>query len=147
MEGHRARHAPEPAARKRAPATAIDAKFSLQFTVATALLRGKVTLDSFTPAALEDPEILALASRVEFAHRPDWGRGQAVCGAVALHLPGGVQQRIGIEDPQGSPARPLGDSSLIAKFRRLPRPAAQPVRPPRRRPLRGAGSLWLQKQT
>src|SRR5262249_22557852 len=35
----------EPRARKQAPATAIDAKFSLPFTVALALVRGDVTLD------------------------------------------------------------------------------------------------------
>ena len=117
----------EPAARKRAPATAIDAKFSLPFTVATALLRGKVTLDSFTASALEDPEVLAVAARVEFLQRADWGRGQAVCGAVALHLQGGRQQRIEIEVPQGSPARPLDDASLVAKFVDCAGRAAKPL--------------------
>jgi hypothetical protein len=41
----------EPTAQKRRPATAIDAKFSLPFTVATAMHGGTVTLDDFTPRA------------------------------------------------------------------------------------------------
>ena len=41
----------EPAARKQAPGVLIDAKFSVQFCTALALVRGRVDLDSFTPAA------------------------------------------------------------------------------------------------
>jgi 2-methylcitrate dehydratase PrpD len=37
----------EPAARKQAPRTVIDAKFSIPFTLAVALVRGDVTLDDF----------------------------------------------------------------------------------------------------
>ena len=45
----------EPMSRKRAPTTAIDAKFSLPFTVATALLHPDVTLEAFEPESLAEP--------------------------------------------------------------------------------------------
>src|SRR5262249_31268539 len=51
----------EPAAQKQSPRTAIDAKFSIPFAVAVALTHGAVSLDSFAPAALADPRVLALA--------------------------------------------------------------------------------------
>ncbi|MBU6269611.1 MAG: MmgE/PrpD family protein, partial [Sphingomonadales bacterium] len=54
----------EPPERKRAPAVAIDAKFSIPFTVALALARGRVGLDDFDAAALADPAVLALAAKV-----------------------------------------------------------------------------------
>src|SRR5690606_27284458 len=57
----------EPRAQKQRPATAIDAKFSLPFTVAVALQRGTVTLDDFTAEALQDEATLELAARVNYA--------------------------------------------------------------------------------
>ena len=56
----------EPAERKQAPATAIDARFSLPFTVAAALVHGRIGLDSFTPAALQHDDVRGLAARVRF---------------------------------------------------------------------------------
>ena len=67
----------------RAPQTAIDAKFSLPFTVALALVRGAVTLDSFDARlARAIPELRALAARVRTSRlRPDWGRDRATSAA------------------------------------------------------------------
>jgi 2-methylcitrate dehydratase PrpD len=106
----------EPLPRKRAPLTAIDAKFSLPFTVATALVKGEVTLDHFTAAALRDPQVLALAQRIHFTQRADWGRDRATAGAVMIQLADG--RRFGVEtlQPLGHPSRPLDDARLVAKF-------------------------------
>jgi 2-methylcitrate dehydratase PrpD len=41
------------------------AKFSLPYCIACALLYKKVTLDEFTPDKLRDPEILALAQKIQ----------------------------------------------------------------------------------
>ena len=71
----------EPAQRKRAPQTAIDAKFSLPFTVATALVAGKVDLDSFTPTARVHPGVAQgrAADRVQSARRLERGPGRQRC--------------------------------------------------------------------
>lgn len=110
----------QPVAQKRRPATAIDAKFSLPFTVATAMHRGTVTLDDFTAAALSDPAVLDLASRVRFEVDPTRGAGSgpdALRGSVALELKGGQQVVLEIDQPSGSPQRPASEAALIAKFR------------------------------
>ena len=109
----------EPVAQKRRPATAIDAKFSLPFTVATSLRRGTVTLDDFTDRALNDSAVLELASRVHFS--ADAARATAgpdvLRGSVELQLSGGRGVRLEIDQPSGSPGRPASESALIEKFR------------------------------
>ena len=55
----------QPAENKWAPRDEYDAKFSLPFVVSAALSRGRFTLAELEDDALGDPEILALARRVE----------------------------------------------------------------------------------
>lgn len=105
-----------PPARKAAPQTAIDAKFSLPYTVATTLVTGRVNLDSFSAAALGDSDVLQLAQRASFVQREDWGVERAVSGAVQLTTVDGRTLRHEVPDPRGSPARPLDEAQLIAKF-------------------------------
>jgi 2-methylcitrate dehydratase PrpD len=109
----------EPAAQKRRPATAIDAKFSLPFTVATAMRRGTVTLDDFTADALSDAATLDLASRVQFEADPSRAAAgpDVLRGSVELQLSGGKRVQLEIDQPSGSPGRPASDAALIAKFR------------------------------
>lgn len=52
------------------PTNPLDAKFSLQHTVALALLRGLVRVDDFTDSAVNDPELVELRSRVGVAPLP-----------------------------------------------------------------------------
>ena len=106
----------EPLARKRRPETAIEAKFSLPFTVASALVQGDVTLDSFTPSALVDPDVLAVAERIEFREVPEWGRALPAGGEIQLDLRDGRIIAERIELAQGHPDRPLDDATLGRKF-------------------------------
>jgi 2-methylcitrate dehydratase PrpD len=106
----------EPVERKRAPQTAIDAKFSLPFTVATAFIAGRVDLDSFTARALAHPDICGLAGLASFHLRQDWRVDQAVSGALEVTLRDGRVLRREVLEPRGSPARPMSDAQLIAKF-------------------------------
>ena len=51
--------------------SALDAKFSVQYCIARAVLDGKIVLDSFTEAAYTDPVAADLMARVEAAPHPD----------------------------------------------------------------------------
>lgn len=106
----------EPLGRKQAPATAIDAKFSIPFTIAAALVEDEVTLDSFTPAALADPLRLGVAARVRFEQRDDWGRAHAASGGLKLTCRDGRAFERWVEVAAGHPSRPLSDAQLTAKF-------------------------------
>lgn len=123
----------EPAARKQAPATAIDAKFSIPFTVALALVRGEVTLDDFTPAVLSDPDVLAVASRVVARPSPPHSRVPGSGGALTLETAAGTRVQGEVAEALGGPARPLGEDRLMEKFVDCLGRAAKPVEPGRAR--------------
>lgn len=106
----------EPAASKRAPATAIDAKFSIPFTIAAALIDDEVTLDSYDEASLSDPRKLAQADKVRFERHPEWGRERAASGALAIILHDGTRLEHQIDMAAGHVSRPIDDAALEEKF-------------------------------
>jgi 2-methylcitrate dehydratase PrpD len=107
----------EPLARKQAPQTLIDAKFSVPFCTALAFVRGTVDLDSFTPAVLEDGAVLALAARVNVSAAPtdtNWQRGSG--GALVVQFTDGTVFKAETADALGCPQRPLSEADLLEKF-------------------------------
>ena len=107
----------EPLARKQVPRTLIDAKFSVPFAAALALVRGRVDLDSFTPETLGDPTVLALASRVSVEDAQsgnEWQPGSG--GGLTIRMAGGRVFEAETANALGCPERPLSDADLVAKF-------------------------------
>lgn len=118
----------EPIGSKRCPATAIDAKFSLPFTVATALVHGRVGLQSFLPAALGDNDVLSLASRIEV--RSDAPGSTAISARLELRLHDGTTVNEEVANPRGSLDNPLSLDDLKEKFIECAGFAANPLQPP-----------------
>ena len=93
---------------------------SARFCVATALLKGRVLLDEFQPACLKNPEILALAARLELV------RDTALDDIYPADFVGWVEmaETPGSDDfsraywlnPSGSAANPKKDVAIVAKF-------------------------------
>jgi 2-methylcitrate dehydratase PrpD len=106
----------EPAELRTRPPSAIAAKFSIPFTVGTALARGNVGLADFDAAARAAPDVLALAAKVTHQVCPNWGLAESTRGAVELRL--GDGRRVGREvvHPRGHPANPMSPAELRAKF-------------------------------
>jgi 2-methylcitrate dehydratase PrpD len=130
----------EPTAQKRAPRTLIDAKFSLPFAIAAALIHDEVTLGSFTQETLGDTGLLALAARVEFDSFDDGNvRGAAACD-LSIELTDARVLHHQVTQALVGPDRPLDDSELEAKFRDCAERAAVPLRAAQSRQL--AERLW-----
>jgi 2-methylcitrate dehydratase PrpD len=107
----------EPQVSKRKPQTAIDAKFSLPYTVATALCHDEVTLNSFNSNALDDARVLKLAQRVSFTVANDsHASDNATRGHTTINLVGGQRFSSHIENPLGHPSRPMTESAVLCKF-------------------------------
>jgi 2-methylcitrate dehydratase PrpD len=106
----------EPNEARRKPASAIEAKFSIPFTLALALIRGRVGLDDFGDGDLQDPSILALAARVssDLTGNAPWRAGTG--GALTVVLNSGERLQAQVENALGCPSNPLSDASLIDKF-------------------------------
>jgi 2-methylcitrate dehydratase PrpD len=100
------------------PKTPYEAKFSMEYCLATALLRGKVTLDDFTHNGLEDPRIQALGSLLVLEHPDDWGAGAVdLTTEVTITLRQGESLSHRVSIPRGEPGNPMQEQELMTKFR------------------------------
>ncbi len=112
---------------KAAPSRPVEAKFSIPWTVGVALVHGGVTLDSFLPQALDDPQVRAVAARLIERRNPGWGRAEAASGSLTVHLRDGRVLVHKVAQAAGHPDRPMTDSDLIAKFVQCAAHAATPL--------------------
>ena len=106
----------EPAANKRRPANSYDAQFSIPYTVAAALRRGRFTLDELEDDALGDPAILALADRVNYEIDPATTFPRHYTGEVIVTTRGGRSFRHREAINRGNGERPLSEAAIIEKF-------------------------------
>jgi 2-methylcitrate dehydratase PrpD len=103
------------------PADTMDAQYSIPYCTALALTRDPGDPRAFEPAGYNNPELLAIAARVET-------RVDDACEAVypqrfgsrvQLHLANGEVKEALTLDPHGTPADPCSDAELADKFTRL----------------------------
>lgn len=107
----------EPEANKKAPANDYDAKFSLHYLVAAALLRGRLGLAELEEDALRDAEILELTGKVRYGIDSQSAFPHAYSGEVTVTLGDGriLNHREHIN--RGAADRPLSNDDILAKFR------------------------------
>jgi 2-methylcitrate dehydratase PrpD len=124
-----ARMLAEPIERRAAPSTAIDAKFSLPFTVASALVHQRLDLDSFAEPARNERSVLGLAQRIRYRGDGDASvRHEAVTrGTVEIRMSSGAVLSRHCAHPYGSPQAPITEADLVAKFMDCAAHAARPV--------------------
>src|SRR5207342_1270533 len=97
----------EPAEQKRAPRSEYEGKFSLQYSVASMLVRGHVSVADFTDEAIGDPAVLAVASKVRYETRDYPTYPQAFPGGVVVSLADGTSFEADFPYQKGGPENPL----------------------------------------
>jgi 2-methylcitrate dehydratase PrpD len=115
------------------PQSELDAKFSVQYCLARALLSRRVSLEHFEGDSFRDPAIRALLRRIHAAPHPDMSMAstQHFGAEVRVKLTDGRVLSKAVERPLGrGPTHPLPDDLLEAKFlncaaRALPMDAAE----------------------
>jgi 2-methylcitrate dehydratase PrpD len=107
----------EPLEAKRRPRSPYDARFSLPWAVAAALVDGRVGLDTFDSGRLGDPRVLALAERVTYRVDPELPFPRGFPGGVRIRLRSGQVLEAEAPDGPGGPQRPLPREAVVAKFR------------------------------
>jgi 2-methylcitrate dehydratase PrpD len=98
------------------PRTGLEAKFSMEYAVATALLDGFPGMDDFTDAAASRPEVRRLLERTEVRVVPDGG--EDLTGGetrIVVERRDGRLAEAALELPQGHPRRPATGAELAAK--------------------------------
>jgi 2-methylcitrate dehydratase PrpD len=98
------------------PRTGLEAKFSMEYCLAAALLDGRINLASFSDEALQRPQAQELLQRVEMVEEE---QGQPIVGpaTVTVILDDGSQHSRRVETPRGDPKAPLTWEELVAKYR------------------------------
>jgi 2-methylcitrate dehydratase PrpD len=108
------------------PRTALDAKFSLQYVLARAVLDGNVAVPQFAGDAHADARVHALLPRITVAPydeeqprgEPPFAADNHFAGAVRVTLADGRVLKAQVEQPLGrTSAHPLPTDLLNAKFR------------------------------
>lgn len=101
------------------PASALDAKFSVQYCVARALMHGDVTFEHFEGDAWRDPEVRKLLGRIHarpHAHQPD-GMHEHFQGEVIVTTTEGETYSARVDQPLRGPRNPAPPDRLEPKFR------------------------------
>jgi 2-methylcitrate dehydratase PrpD len=105
----------EPIERKQHPSKAIDAKFSIPFTVAAAFAYGTVSLDHFLPQRLQDGKMLEIARKIKCDVVPAWGK-KVVQGLVKVRYKNEMIESPAVDHLSGSPGNPMSQDAITAKF-------------------------------
>jgi 2-methylcitrate dehydratase PrpD len=124
---------------RKTPRTIVHAQFSMPFTVAAALVDGRVALGHFADESIRREDILALSQRVDVsvddAIEREWGRNISPA-EMHIEMVDGATHSHRVDWPLGHPRRPMSTSDFDAKaidcFRaspvRLPEDAPRQLR-------------------
>jgi 2-methylcitrate dehydratase PrpD len=102
---------------KQNPLTMIDAQFSLPWTVATALVKGKVTLEDFTKTAIRRADVLEVARKVTCQLDKNLNRRGVGPSRVTIRLTNGSEYSEYVEFCLGSIENPMTFSDCAKKFK------------------------------
>jgi 2-methylcitrate dehydratase PrpD len=109
----------EVVSRSYEPSTPSEAKFSLPYCVAVALIYGRVGLREFSYEKLEDPLIRALAKKVKVFVEPKCSNAKLGCAEVKIRTKSGGEYTSFVPAPKGYPQNPLTKHELEEKFKSL----------------------------
>jgi 2-methylcitrate dehydratase PrpD len=111
------------------PQSPAEARFSVKYVVATALLYGSVRLSAFEPQRLADPTIRKLMKRIELTVDPELDAafpGQRAA-RVTIETRDGRSEQYLQPTRKGDPEQPLSDADLDDKFLELASPVVGAV--------------------
>ncbi len=106
----------EPLAEKRRPTNHYEAQFSVPYMIAASIVRGRFTLAELEPEALEDPAIVALAARIDYAEDPESAYPKYYSGSLVVNTHDGrrLEHREAVN--RGADANPLRESDILDKY-------------------------------
>ena len=106
----------EPVARRRRPESSYAAQFSLHYAVACSIARGRFSLAEMEPEFYQDPEILALADKVEHGVYPGSEYPRYFSGELRIRTTDGRELVRREHINRGAADRPLSGEDISVKF-------------------------------
>lgn len=106
------------------PQTPAEARFSVKYVVATALIYGSVRLSAFESQRLADPAIRELMKRIELTVDPELDAGfpGQRAARITIETRDGRSEKYLQPTRKGDPEQPLSDADLDNKFIELAAP-------------------------
>jgi 2-methylcitrate dehydratase PrpD len=103
------------------PKTGLEAKFSMPYCVAVALLDGAVKINSFSEQAVADDHVRSLMRKIRMYVAPeiddDWTADDPRPVVVAICMKDGREYKKRVDYPRGMPQNPLTQQDLELKYR------------------------------
>ena len=130
---HRVTHAVVPSASYKAgtdivnnpaPEGDYQAKFSVQYVTAHALVHGSVRLDAFSPERMRDANVRALLARIDVVADPELSKGYPNQRAAHVEVELNDGRKLAHFQPtrKGDPEMPLTDTEVNDKYLELATP-------------------------
>jgi len=96
----------------------VDAQFSIPYTVAVALTRGKVFLDDFTSDTIRnDTSVLDLAKRIKVMIDPELPVNDISSANMIIRMASGETFSFKVDTLKGSPLKPMSFDDCAQKFK------------------------------
>lgn len=104
---------------KMNPETDVQAQFSLPYTVALAVIKGRVSFEEFNPEVLRDPEVRAVMKKVEVIYNPELDPlfPESWPTKVIVSMTDGNVFDTRVDYPKGDIENPLSWEELADRFK------------------------------
>jgi 2-methylcitrate dehydratase PrpD len=99
------------------PRTIVDSQFSVPWAVATAVVKGKVTLEDFTESAIKNEEVLRVSKKVNGIYDRTLSRHGVEPGRLTIVMKDGTEHSEDVEHCLGSIENPMTFEDCARKFR------------------------------
>ena len=99
------------------PDTEVEAKFSMEYCIARAIIDKKLGLKQFTLAKIQDPQVKELETKVKFIVHPQQQNEEGFgFSSITLILRNGDHLKKDIANPSGSPINTITRDALLSKY-------------------------------
>jgi 2-methylcitrate dehydratase PrpD len=107
----------EPLAERRKPPSSMFARYSIPFTVATAIVNKSVKLSNYTENGIKDERVLALAQKVTPKYDASLNKATGMAPSrIEIEMANGKTFSKATELPYGCPEKPMKPEELTDKF-------------------------------
>ncbi len=101
---------------KAKPRNFVDSQFSLIWGCATAIVKKRVALSSYTETAIKDPDVLAVAAKVSVEYDAKFDTGGLEPVLIEIKMKNGKTYSKLMETATGSPEKPATFDDCVVKF-------------------------------
>ncbi|MDB5055036.1 MAG: MmgE/PrpD family protein [Bacilli bacterium] len=106
----------EPWEKKMQPRTGYEAKFSLPYAVASALLDGNVTLDTYREQAIRREGVKELMGKISYVTETDTNYPESFPGWIEFRMKNSSVKHVKLKYNRGGPKNPLDSKEIEMKF-------------------------------